>query len=343
MYEGILLAADTLRAVGLNVNLHVYDIKGDTVELTSLIGTGALEDMDLIIGPVYSSNLAIVTAYAHNLGIPVVSPVSLMNNSLLNGNPDLFIAVPTIGIAQNDIVREIGQYADENFVFIHSDTAHFDNDVWSFKNKIINELSNRIPFEEIKFRELPFFTRSAFDNDSINRLEHALSNKTGNIVIIASEEDPVISETLQNIHSLSRKYDIKVFGYPAMRNVNLESRFFFDLNLIIYSPYWIDYSRKDIKEFDADFRQKFLTEPSETSYAWIGYDITYYFLSGLAIFGKEFTIHPEIHNPDLLETQFDFRRRSMDDGFENQKLFPVWFTNDYEIKLAPEEDEFQQQ
>ena len=49
MYEGILLAADTLRALGLNVNVYPYDIKSDTIELTSLIKSGKLADMDLII------------------------------------------------------------------------------------------------------------------------------------------------------------------------------------------------------------------------------------------------------------------------------------------------------
>jgi hypothetical protein len=59
-------------------------------------------------------------------------------------------------------------------------------------------------------------------------------------------------------------------------------------------------------------------------------------VSGLAIFGKDFILHPEIHNPDLLQTEFDFRRKSMNDGFENQKLFPVRFTKDYEVKLTNE-------
>ena len=62
----------------------------------------------------------------------------------------------------------------------------------------------------------------------------------------------------------------------------------------------------------------------------------YYFLSGLAIYGKDFIAHPEIHNPDLLQTEFDFGRKSMKDGFENNKLFPVRFTKDYEVKLNAE-------
>src|SRR4030043_207923 len=86
MYQGILLAADTLRTLGLDINLHVYNIRGDTIELTRLINEGRFSDMDLIIGPVYSHNLAIIAAYAKNYGIPVVSPVPLMNNSSLVDN-----------------------------------------------------------------------------------------------------------------------------------------------------------------------------------------------------------------------------------------------------------------
>ncbi|MCU0456221.1 MAG: LysM peptidoglycan-binding domain-containing protein [Bacteroidales bacterium] len=339
MYQGILLAADTLRSVGLDISLHVYDIRSDTVELTRLINRGALAEMDLIIGPVYSHNLEIMTAYAGPLGIPVVSPVPLFSNSLLSGNPSLFMANASLEVAQDAIARKAGEYFDNNFVFIHSDTAGVDPDVKNFKHKIFAELTNRLPYEEIRFKELIFYSRSKFGNDSINRLSHALSEDLNNTVIIASEETPVISETLQEIHSLARTYPVKVFGYPAMRSAEtLDLKYLFDLDILIFSPYWIDYSKRDVRKFNADYHEKFLTEPDEMSYSWLGYDITYYFLSGIAIHGKEFTEHPEIHNPDLLYTKFDFRRKTTNDGFENHKLYTLRFTKDYVIQLLPETD-----
>jgi LysM repeat protein len=339
MYQGILLAADTLRSVGLDISLHVYDIRSDTVELTRLINRGALAEMDLIIGPVYSNNLEIMTAYAGPLGIPVVSPVPLFSNSLLSGNPSLFMANASLEVAQDAIARKAGEYFDNNFVFIHSDTAGVDPDVKNFKHKIFAELTNRLPYEEIRFKELIFYSRSKFGNDSINRLSHALSEDLNNTVIIASEETPVISETLQEIHSLARTYPVKVFGYPAMRSAEtLDLKYLFDLDILIFSPYWIDYSKRDVRKFNADYHEKFLTEPDEMSYSWLGYDITYYFLSGIAIHGKEFTEHPEIHNPDLLYTKFDFRRKTTNDGFENHKLYTLRFTKDYVIQLLPETD-----
>jgi LysM repeat protein len=338
LYEGVLLAADTLRSLGLDINLHVFDIKSDTFELARLIMEGRLSDMDLIIGPVYSYNLALVASYAKGLGIPVVSPVPLINNSALVDNPVLFMANPSLKVAQNTIAKKVSEYYNNNFVFIHTDTTGIDPDIRNYKERIFSELSSRLPYDEIRFKEFPFGTRSIFNNDSINRLGHTLSDETGNIIIIASEEAPVISESLMDIHALSKKFDIKVFGYPAMRGIdNLDPKYLFDIDILMYSPYWIDYSKRDVRNFNSDFRHKFLTEPAELSYAWQGYDIAYYFISGLAIHGKEFISHPEIHNPDLLQTEFDFRRENADDGFENQKLYLIRYTKDYEILLVNQE------
>jgi len=343
MYEGILMAADTLRALGLDININAYDIKSDTIELTRLLRNDILSDMDLIIGPVYSHNLAAVASYASRHRIPVVSPVPLMNNSVLDDNPTVFMANSSLEVAQNTIAKRITEYYNDNFVFIHADTTGIDPGIKYFRERILNELSKRLPYEEIKFKEFLFYSRSVFDNDSINRLSQALSEEYGNVIIIASEDASIISESLQDIHTLSRNYEIKVFGYPAMRGIdNLDPRYLFELNIFMYSPYWIDYSRDDVKDFTAGFRKKFYNEPAELSYAWQGYDIAYFFISGLAMHGRRFLSHPEIHNPDLLQTRFDFRRKTRNDGFENQCLFLIRYTNDYEIKLISEYEYLQE-
>ena len=343
MYEGILLASDTLRSLGLNINLQTYDIKSDTIEITKLIRSGKLADMNLIIGPVYSHNLSIVSEYARNLGIPVVSPVPLMNNSALINNPTLFMANSSLEIAQKALAKKISEYWDNNIVFIHADSLGVDEDVKRFKNLIFKELSYKLPYEEIKFKEFLFYSRSMFNNDSINRLSHTLSEQSKNIVIIASEEAPVISEIIDELSGLCRKYDIKLFGYPVIRDLDrLEQKELFDIDIMVYSPYWIDYSKNDVKQFNSNFKQKFLTEPLEKSYAWQGYDIAYYFLSGLAMYGKNFIMHPEIHYPALLQSEYDFKRKNAGDGFENQKLFMIRYTKDYEVKLVDEIDSFQQ-
>jgi LysM repeat protein len=336
MYNGILLAADTLRSLGLNVTLHTFDIS-DTVENARLINSGKLEDMDLIIGPVYSNNLVTVSSYAKNHGIPVVSPVPLVNNQALINNPTLFMAGASLEVSQRALAKKIAEYYDNNIVFVHADTLGTDDDVKRFKNLIFSELNYKLPYEDIKFKEFKFYSKSMFNNDSINRLSHALSEQSKNLVVIASEDKAVVSEIIDNVNGLSRRFDIKLFGYPVIRELDkIEQKLLFDLDILVYSPYWIDYSKSNVKQFNLKFREKFHTEPLENSYAWQGYDIAYYFLSGLAMHGRSFIEHPENHYPDLLESEYDFRRKSSSDGFENQKLFMVRYKKNYEVVLENE-------
>jgi LysM repeat protein/ABC-type branched-subunit amino acid transport system substrate-binding protein len=334
LYEGVLLAADTLRSLGLDIDIHLYDIMSDTIEVTRLIESGELKDMDMIIGPVYSHNLSQVAAYANNYEIPVISPVPLRNNMPLDSNPYLFMANPSLEVAQNAMAKRLTDYSGDNFIFIHSDSTHLNPDIDSFKSKIFRELTTKVPYEDIRFKEFIFYSRSMLDEDSINRLEHALTDGRENFVIIASEEAPMISECISNLKTLSKKYNIRVIGYPAMRVLDNEDwKDYFDLGTELFTPYWIDYNSQDVINFNAAFRQKFFTEPFESSFAWMGYDITYYFLSGLSMHGKRFLRDPGIHNPDLLQTSFRFQRKADGSGFENQKLFLIKLTNEMEVKL----------
>ena len=337
LYEGVLIASDTLRSLGLNIYLHIYDVESDTVGAIRLIESGALKDMDLIIGPVYSRNLSLVATYTKQFEIPVISPVQLENNAPLKNNPFLFKVNPSLEVAQDAISKRLINFWDDNFIFIHSDSTHINPDIDSFKNKIFRELTTKVPYEEIKFKEFIFYSRSNQDEDSINRLENALSDQVRNFVIIASEDPPMMSECIANLKTLSKKFDIRIMGYPAIRGLDNEDwKDYFDLGIELYTPFWIDYNMQDVKNFNASFRHKFLTEPNENSFAWEGYDLTYYFLSGLALYGKKFISNPDIHNPDLLQTSFRFKRKEEGNGFENQKLYLIKFTNDLETKLLDE-------
>jgi len=330
MYEGILLAADTLRALGLDINIHAFDIKSDTLGISRLIRSGRLNGMDLIIGPVHPSNLMMVASWAGNLGIPVVSPVQLNNNSVLVNNPLLYMSSPSPEVVQATLSQKMKDYHNGNFVIIHST---MDQDIPALRRMILEEVGSIAPQEPVSLKEMIFYSMST-SRDSALRLARNLSATMENVVLIASEDAPVMSESLINVHALSRKFTIDVYGYPGMRYLeNFDHRVCFELGLKIYSPYWIDYSSKDVMRFNTQFREKFLTEPSEMSYAWQGYDILYYFLSGLAIHGREFLVHPEMHYPKLLHTEYDFRRNSLLNGFENRKLFLIRYSNNYELEL----------
>ncbi|HEX2976877.1 MAG TPA: LysM peptidoglycan-binding domain-containing protein [Bacteroidales bacterium] len=333
MYNGILLAADTLRSMGVNITLHTYDIKSDSVGLTNLIKSGKLDNMDLIIGPVYSGNVQITAEFAKSYDIPVVSPVSLINNSVLEGNPTLFMASSSLEVAQKQIAGKLADFNSANIVFVNSDTLNNDPEVKRYRNLILGDLreaGNSNP----KLKEFLFYSSSSRGHESITTLGRSLSDNSENIIVIASEDPVVVSETVTIIHGLSKKFNVKVFAYPSVIFIeNLDPRMFFDLDMLVFSPYRIDYTQENVQKFNISYLKKFMTMPLETSYAWIGYDIAYYFISGISMHGKEFVHHPEIHNPALLQNKFEFGKKNENDGYENQKLFKIRYSKNYEIRL----------
>ena len=50
--------------------------------------------------------------------------------------------------------------------------------------------------------------------------------------------------------------------------------------------------------------------------------------------GKNFITHPEIHYPDLLEVIMILKEMLREDGFENQKLFMIRYTKDYQVSWS---------
>ena len=338
MYEGILLAAEDLRTSGLDVNLYTFDTRASLATVKGIISSGRLRTMDMIIGPIYSFNLEAVTEYANEHNIPVVSPVPLQKTEILLNNPSLFVVNPSVSTIQEKLAIEVGQHYESNIVFIYSDTSLFEQENLAFRDMILRELSYKTTPENINFKQVPFRSWSSTSSDTLNRLDHAMNPLKENVVILATIDESAIHETVMNLHKLMKRYNLKILGYPEIRNLetNIDLNYFCDLEITLFSTYRVDYSRNSVNQFLLNYRNTFKTEPSETSFAWSGYDITTFFVSGLAVHGKRFLNNPEMHNPELLNSKFDFKRGSSDDGFENKGLYKLKYTKDMELIIMEE-------
>lgn len=332
-YEGALIALDILKQKGLDIEMQVFDTMRDSLRVARFLETGRLRDADLIIGPVYADNLEQVARYARRYRIPVVSPLASQNREVLRLNPYLFKVQPSKDVIQDAMAEEISDYYDYNLVFVHTDTVWSANLSREFKDKIYRRLRLKVPFSDINFREVFFTSRSSY-NDTINIIDHAMTRDKPNLLILASDDEAVMSEVIVNVHTLLRKYDIKLIGYPDIRWLdNLDPMYFYELGIMLYTPNWVDYSQDDVKRFLQKYREYFKMEPPLRSYAWQGYDIMYYFMSGLAIHGSEFMYRPSMHKPDLLQVDYNFTRTGLMNGFENNRLYLIRYTPELEVEF----------
>ncbi len=338
MYEGILIAANDLREAGLDVRIHTFDTRAERAVVDGIINSGSLRNMDFIIGPVYSYNLERVVRYAERYNIPVVSPVPLQNSEILNYNSNVFLTNPSTETIQETLARSISRHHEDNLVFIYSDTASVNNESLIFRNMIMRELSLRTQPEQVSFKQLLYRSRSMSPADTLDRIAHTLNSGALNVIILGTENQSAVNETLMNLHGLLKRNSITVYSYPSIRNIeeNIDLNYLFDLGINFYTPFHVDYGKPEVLRFLKIFMETFGAEPAETSFAWLGYDITAYFTSGLAIHGRRFMDNPGIHNPRLLQSRFDFRRDRPEDGFENWGLYRMKYTSNMELVVVEE-------
>ena len=81
-YEGLLIAVDSLREQGLNVELHVYDVDEKVAKTIKVLQDPLLMEMDFIIGPLFRKNFKLVSNYAKLFDIPIVNPLTTRDEVL---------------------------------------------------------------------------------------------------------------------------------------------------------------------------------------------------------------------------------------------------------------------
>jgi hypothetical protein len=71
-------------------------------------------------------------------------------------------------------------------------------------------------------------------------------------------------------------------------------------------------------------------EPSNP-YSFMGYDITYYFISALNLFGKDITNCIEKYKVNLLQQEMSFVKESPQKGFENKSVYIIKYEPDFTV------------
>jgi LysM repeat protein len=78
-YEGLLIAAEDASKKGIPIKLYVEDINDqNTNKLKEMIQKGVFDDADLILGPFFSDEFALLSDYVKNKNIILVNPFRLL-------------------------------------------------------------------------------------------------------------------------------------------------------------------------------------------------------------------------------------------------------------------------
>lgn len=76
LYQGIELGASTLKKQGVKLNLTTFDTQRDLNQVQKILTDPQVVKADIILGPIYSEEVELVSAFAESRKIPFIHPLS---------------------------------------------------------------------------------------------------------------------------------------------------------------------------------------------------------------------------------------------------------------------------
>lgn len=311
-YEGMLVALDSLANKGISVRLKVFDTANDPGKVKQILSDNSLENLDLIIGPVYQECFSVMADFAKETETHIISPFS-RESEILADNPYVIQIYPSREAQLDQFISHISTYSDKNMILVHSDDSLYYPRVRRYKQRLLNRMSQDTAFGDVRFKEVAF-------KDSILYLEQAVNKGEENIIMVPSEDEAFVTDVVTNLNTLAKQdYDMRVFGYFNWEDFNnIELEYFYNINLSLFTSFHIDYETDIINPVIRDYRAMFNSEPG--SYAFHGFDIGYYFLNALYRFGRDFEKCLPYYDIPLCHSNYEFYRPYRRGGLENVSL-----------------------
>jgi len=108
--------------------------------------------MDLIIGPVNFWNLEIVSEFARENEIPLVSPFA-SGREIVNYNPWVFQLTPTYEIEFSAWADYLSDYYDRTMILVHNGDSNAYERISYLKNELFMRISRRVSIHFIRNTE----------------------------------------------------------------------------------------------------------------------------------------------------------------------------------------------
>lgn len=326
-YEGVLLALDSLKRQGVSVDLQVYDSGNKDESIIPILSRPEIRKVNLIIGPSYEKHISEAAAFADTTGIRVVVPFARQIDEVFT-NPYIYqVNTPQSYFYSEVYERFFMQFPHPNLIFFESPEEMDDELISGFKR-------------ELSYREVPYtvlLADTATNKDTI--LTH-LDTERQNILMMTSEKSGSLNNMIPVFQLLVRdtattKYDINLFGYPQYQvytNNHLAS--FYEIDTYFYSSFYTNNLLPEAKAFHQKYRRTYSKEIVNRypKYAMLGFDIAYYFLQAMHLYGTDMDSKIGEMRYKPLQTGFKFERVNNWGGFINRKVFFVHFSKDYQLQ-----------
>ena len=333
-YSGVEMALDSIKELGISVDLDVYDTDASLIKVKDLLNNNDFSKYDAIIGPMTVQNCDLLSKSLEGQKTPVFSPFvkfEKRSSNLLQTIPnEEWISDKLLKYAKKDTIPHetlvISDYNSRNKLAIIK--SYFSNA--KVLNSEIDENGDEqfyIPFEVLKKKLNPGRTIIFLETNNESFASNITSMLSGLNGITfdkeQSEDDPeeeIEIEVERELILMTTNYN-KVFLGNSISNEDLSN-----LNFQFSSAYF----NNDIpNSFDDNYKKKFGNFP--TRYAKRGFDLTFDLVLRLSYSDSIYTELTSFQT-QYLENKFKYIE-SDSGGYINQSGFILKYQDLYLIKI----------
>ena len=322
-YRGVLMACDSVKKLGISVDVHAWNAAEDC-DIQQILSDKAAAECDLIIGPLYSKQMEALSDFVSKHNIQLVIPFSI-NAPQLTTNRHLFqIWQSPSDINASSVNRFVEQFRDFHPVFIDC------NDSTSKKGNFTAAVRRQLEQRGIIYS----LTNLKSGEENFSK---AFSRTQPNVVILntaRSAELGVAFSKLNGLKATDPSLNITMYGYTewlTYTRTHLEN--FYKYNTYIPSVFHYNPLTAATQRLQQKYRWNFHADMQNSlpRFAITGFDHAYFFLRGLQKYGRTFNGAKGMFEYTPVQTPLQFERYG-NGGLRNKTMLFVHYSPDHRVE-----------
>ena len=317
-YSGVLMAVDSAKALGISTNLFVYDTQynradgqaGNDRKIEALLNKNDFSKMNVVIGPLLTSNVEKTSRLLRDRAIPVVSPI--VPEVQMQAN--LFQSRPADKLLREQMLRFIKQEGRGKNIVVIADSKNQESK---------SQLLNLYPDAKIVYPK----GENGAGYVSASVLASKLSSTIENWVVLESNDIALISNVTTSLSTqLGGK---KITLLTTDKGSAYESDDVSNITLMKLNFHFPSVDRaytESQQAFINAYKSKYGYVPS--SYAVRGYDLTFDTLLRLAAAESLYDAADAGYSTQYVENKFHYVQDPISSGYYNNSAYILKFGED---------------
>ena len=279
-YRGMLMACDSLRAQGMNIDVHAWNVNIDA-DITKFMQQTGAANCDIIFGPLYSKQVHALAEFCKARDIMMVIPFSISGDDVSLYKQIFQVYQSNDRLTNSSIETFLKLFSSCHPVFVDC------NDKTSNKGGFTFGLRTRLGSQNIGYGITNV-------NSSDDVFAKQFSTSKTNVVILNTGRSPELTQVLNKLAALKAEKPglrIKLFGYTEwMMYLGIDEAKFHEFDTYIPSTFYYNPADPRTQSLTDSYRRWFKTDMQAAlpRFALTGYDYAQFFLRGFATYGKAF-------------------------------------------------------